>query len=103
VDENEKEDEDNGKEPRMIGQGEMVNTLADDADTKVDDEPTVQPEQGQEMSKHTQWPRPRAPTPRPQTLEPPPRPQTPESHTVSGLEFLGLVIPETPRLVAPTL
>ena len=36
-DEKEDEDEDNGKEPRTIGQGEMVNTLADDADTMLDD------------------------------------------------------------------
>ena len=55
VDEEEDEDadEDNGKEPRMIGQGEMVHTLADDADTMVDDQPTVLPEQGQEMREHT--------------------------------------------------
>jgi hypothetical protein len=46
VDEDEEEDEDNGKEPRTIGQGEMVNTSADDVDTMVDDEPTVLPEQG---------------------------------------------------------
>jgi len=46
VDEDEEEDEDNGKEPRTIGQGEMVNTSADDVDTMGDDEPTVLPERG---------------------------------------------------------
>jgi hypothetical protein len=46
----------------MIGQGEMVNTSADDADTMVDDERTVLPEpgqvmeQGQEMYEHTARP-----------------------------------------------
>jgi hypothetical protein len=48
-DEEEDKDEDDGKEPRTIGQREMVNTSADDADTMVDNEPTVLPEQGQEM------------------------------------------------------
>jgi hypothetical protein len=33
VDKVEEEDEDNGKEPRTIGQGEMANTLAANADT----------------------------------------------------------------------
>jgi hypothetical protein len=59
------EDKDNGKEPRMIGQGEMVNSSADDADTMVDDQLTVLPEQGQGMRKNTPWP---------QTLEPCPQP-----------------------------
>jgi hypothetical protein len=47
VDENENEDknEDDGKELQMIGQGEMVNTSADDVDTMVDDQPIVLPEQ----------------------------------------------------------
>jgi hypothetical protein len=48
-DEEEEKDEDDGKEPRTIGQREMVNTSADDADTMVNDEPTVLPAQGQEM------------------------------------------------------
>jgi len=43
-DEDEDEDEDNGEEPRTMCQGEMVNTSADDADTMVDDQPTVLPE-----------------------------------------------------------
>jgi len=103
VDEDEEEDEDNGKEPRTIGQGEMVNTSADDVDTMVDDEPTVLPEQGQEMREHTTWQQPLAPAPRPQTPEPPPRPQTPETHTLSGLKTLGLVTLQKPRPAAPTL
>jgi len=103
VDEDEEEDENNGKEPRTIGQGEMVNTSADDVDTMVDNEPTVLPEQGQEMRGHTPRPQPLAPAPRPQTPEPPPRPRTPETHTLTGLEFLGLVTPQEPRPAAPTL
>jgi hypothetical protein len=102
-DEEEDKDENNGKEPRTIGQGEMVNTLADDADTMVDDEPTVLPEQGQEMREHTPQPQPPAPAPQPQTPEPSPQPRTPETHTLSGLQFLGLVTPQTPRPAAPTL
>jgi hypothetical protein len=47
VKEDEEEDKDNGKEPRTIGQGEMVNTSADDADGMVDDEPTVLTEHDQ--------------------------------------------------------
>jgi len=49
----------------------MVNTSGDDADTLVDDEPTVLPEhgqemeQGQEMREHTPRPQPPAPAPRP--------------------------------------
>jgi len=43
VEKDEEEDEDNGREPRTISQGEVVNTLADDADTMVNDEPTVLP------------------------------------------------------------
>jgi hypothetical protein len=103
VDEDEEKDEDNGKEPRTIGQGELVNTSADDVDTIVDDKPTVLPEQRQEMREHTPRPQPLAPAPRPQPPEPPPRPQTPETHTLSGLEILGLVTPQKPRQAAPTL
>jgi len=103
VDEDEEEDEDNGKEPRTIGQGEMVYTSADDADTVIDDEPTVLPEKGQEMLEHTPRPQPPAPAPRPQTPEPPPRPRTPATHTLSGLEFLVVVTSQKPRPAAPTL
>ena len=52
-DEEEDQDEDDGKEPQTIGQGEMVNTSADDVDTIIDDQPIVLPEQGQEMREHT--------------------------------------------------
>jgi hypothetical protein len=87
----------------------MVNTSADDADTMVDDEPTVLPEhgqlmeQGQEMCECTPRPQPLAPAPRPQTPESPPQPRILETHTLSGLEFLGLVTPQKPRPGAPTL
>jgi hypothetical protein len=81
----------------------MVNTLADDVDTMVDDQPIVLPEQGQDMREHTPRPQPPAPAPRPQTPEPRPRPQTPETHPLRGLEHLGLVTPQNPRLAVPTL
>jgi len=42
--EEEDEDEDDGKKPRTIGQGEMVNTSAENVDTMVDDQPIVLPE-----------------------------------------------------------
>jgi len=70
----EEEDEDNGKEPRTIGQGEMVNTAADDADTMVDDDSPMLPEQCQEMREHTPRLQPPAPAPWQQTPEPPPQP-----------------------------
>jgi len=97
------EDEDDGKEPQKIGQGEMVNTSADDVATMVDDPPIVLPEQGQEIHEHTPWPQPPASGPQPQTPEPCPRPQTPETHPLAGLEFLGLVTSQKPRPVVPTL
>jgi len=102
-DEEEDKDEDDGKEPRTIGQGEMVNTSADDADTMVDNEQTVLPEQGQEMRGHNPRLQPPVPAPRPQTPEPSPRPWIPETHTLRGLEFLGLVTPQKPCPGAPTL
>ena len=94
---NEDEDEDNSKAPRTVGQREMVNTLADNADTMVGDEPTVLPEQGQVMRDNTTQPQPPVPARRPQTTEPPPRPRTLETHTMSGLEFLWLVTPQKPH------
>jgi len=103
VDEDEEEDEDSGKEPRTIGPGEMVNTSADDEDTTVDDEPTVLPEQGQDMREHTPRPQPLAPAQRLLTLEPPPRPRTPETHTLSGQEFLRLVTTDKRRPATPTM
>jgi hypothetical protein len=75
--EDEDEDEDDSKEPPTIGQGEMVNTSADDADTIVHDEPTVLPAQGKEMHEHTPRPQPQLPAPGPQTPEPSPCPRTP--------------------------
>jgi hypothetical protein len=96
-------DEDDGKEPRTIGQGEMVNTSADDDDTMVDDETTVLPEQGQEMREYTPQPQPPVPALRPQTPQPSPWPRTAVTHTLSGLEFLGLVLPQKPRPAVPTV
>jgi hypothetical protein len=81
----------------------MVNISADNADTMVDDEPTMLPEHGQEMCEHTLWPQPLVPAPRPQCPEPPPRPRTAETHTLSGQEFLRLLTSQKPRPVAPTL
>jgi hypothetical protein len=98
-----REDEDNSKEPRTIDQGEMVNTLADDADNMVDEQPTLLPEQGREMRKHTPRPQPPAPATQPHTPEPRQRPRTPDTHSLSGLEFLGLVTRQKPRPAAPTL
>jgi len=92
--EEEDKDEDDAKEPRTIGQGEMVNTSADDVDTMVDNQRIVLPNQGQKMREHTPQPQPPAPAP---------RPRTPETHPLSGLEHLGLVTPEKPRPAVPTL
>jgi hypothetical protein len=64
------EDEDNGKEPWTTGQGELANTSADDDDNMVDNQPTVLPEQGQEMHQHTPRPQPPEPDAWPQTLQP---------------------------------
>jgi hypothetical protein len=102
-DEEEDEDEDNGKEPQTIGQGEMVNTPADNADTAVDDQPTMLAEQGQEMREHT--PRPQLPAPAllPRTLKPRPQPRTPETNTLSGLEFSELLTPQKPRPATQSL
>jgi len=102
-DKEEDKDENDGKEPRTIDQGEIVNTLADDADSMVNDEPTVLPEQGQVMRERTPRPQPLAPAPWPQTLEPPPQAQTPDTYTLSGLEFFGLVTQQKPRPAVPNL
>ena len=85
----EDEEEDNGKEPQTIGQGGMVNTSADDADTMVDHQPTMLPEQGQVMCEHTPRPQPPAPAPRPHTPELRPRPSTPETHTLQWAAVVG--------------
>jgi hypothetical protein len=67
VDEDDDEDEDNGKESWMIGQGEMVNSSADYANTMEDHQPPMLPDQGQDMSEHTHRQQPPAAAPRPQT------------------------------------
>jgi len=56
-------DVDDGKEPRMFAQGDMVNTSADDVDTMADNYPVVLPEEGQEM--HEQAPQTQPPPPAP--------------------------------------
>jgi hypothetical protein len=63
----------------------------------------VLPEQGQEMREHTPRPQPPVPAPQPETPEPSPRPRTPETHTLSDLEYLELVTPQKPRPAAPTV
>jgi hypothetical protein len=102
-DEEEDDDEDDDKEPGTNGQREMVMTSGDNADTMVEDQPTVLPEHGQEMPEHTQRAQPVAPTPRPQTPESSPRPRSPETHTLSVLVLLGLEMPQKPRPAALTL
>jgi hypothetical protein len=102
-DENKDEDENNGKELWTIGQGEMVNTSANDPDTMIDDQPTVLPDHGQKMCEYTPWLQTPAPDTRPHTPEPRPRPQPLDPHTLSWLEFLGLLTSEKPRTVASTL
>jgi hypothetical protein len=94
-DEEEVEDqhEDDGKEPQTLGQGEMVNTSADDVDTMVDNQAIVLPEQRKEMSEHTPRPQPPVPAHRPQISQPRPRPRTLETHPLSGLGYLVLVMP----------
>jgi len=69
----------------------------------VDNNSTVLPEQGQVTREHTPRPQPPAHAPWPQTPEPYRWPRTLETHTLSGLEFLRLVIPQKPRPAAPTL
>ena len=70
----EKEDKnvDDGKKPWIIGQGEMLNLLADNGYTMVDDQPIVLSEQGQEMRKHSPQEQPPAPAQWPQIPEPSP-------------------------------
>jgi hypothetical protein len=71
-DEEEDNDDNDGKKPRKIGHGEMVNISADDADTMLDVELSVLPEQGQQTPKHSPRPQPLALSARPQTPQPPP-------------------------------
>ena len=100
--EEEDKDGDNGIEPGTIFEGEIVNTSADNADTMVDHQSTVLPEQGQGMGEHTPRPHPLAPAPRPQTPEHCPRPRTVQTHSLSELEFSWLVRPQTTTPGAPT-
>jgi hypothetical protein len=79
----------------------MVNTLPDDVDTMVDDQPIVLPEQRQEMREPRLQPAERAPWP--QSPEPRPRPHTSETQPLSGLEYLWLAMPQKPRPAVPTL
>jgi hypothetical protein len=64
-DEEEDKDGDYGNEPRTIGQGEIVNTSADDFDSMGDDQTMVLPEQGQEICEHTPRLQPPACAPQP--------------------------------------
>ena len=97
------EDEDDGKEPQTIGQGEMVNTSADNVDTMVDNQAIVPPEQGLEMRELNPRPQPPAPAPQPQSPEPHPLPRTPETHQLGGRELMRLVTPQKPCRAVPTL
>jgi hypothetical protein len=78
----------------------MVNTLADDVNTMVDNQPIVQPEQRQEMREP--WPQRPALAPRPESPELRPRPRTPETHPLSGLEHEQLLMRQKPRPAVPT-
>jgi len=102
-DEEEDVDEDVGKESQTIGQGEMVNTSADDVYTMVDDQPFVLPDQGQEIYEYTPWLQPPASASWPKAPEPCPRPRTPQNHPFIGREFLGLLISLTNGPAVPTL
>jgi hypothetical protein len=102
-DKEEDKDEDDDKEPWTIGQGETVNTSADDVDTMVDVHPIVLPEESQELREHTPRPQPPAPAPRQQTQAPRPRPHTLETDHLSRVEHLGLGTPQKPRPAVPTL
>ena len=55
------------------------------------------------MREHTPRPQPPAPAPRQPTPEPRPQPRTPETHSSSGVQFMGLVTPQEPRPAARTL
>jgi len=100
--EEEDKDGNDGNEPRTIGQGEMVNSSADDVDTMVDDQPIVLPEQGHEMREHTTQQQTPARAQCPHTPEPYPRPRTLPTRPLSGLEHLGLVMLQKPRPAVPT-
>jgi len=69
-DEEDDHDEDNAKEPRTLGQGEMVKKPAGAHDPMVDDQPIMLPEQDQEIRKHTPPPQPPVRAPQPRTPDP---------------------------------
>jgi len=81
----------------------MVNTSVDTLDTRVDNQPIALPEQGEEMREYTPRPQPLAPAPHPHTPEPRPRARTLETHLLIGLEVLGIVTPQKPRLAVPSV
>ena len=101
--EEDNEDEDDSKEPRTIGQGAIVNTLADDVSTMLDDQPIMLPEKGQEMRDHTPRPQLPVPAPLPQTSEPSPWPGTAGTDPLGGLEIWALSTPQKPRPAVITL
>ena len=87
----------------MRGKREMVNSSADDANTIVDDEQTMLPEQGQEKCDHIRQLQLPAHTLRLKTPEPPTRPPTPQTHTLSGRVFLEVMTPYTYHPAAQSL
>jgi len=86
----------------MIGQVDMRITLADPVDTIANEQQSVLPEHGQELSEYTPLPHPPALTSRLHTAEPHPWPQTPETHPLNGLEHLGRIMSLKPHLMVPT-
>jgi hypothetical protein len=81
----------------------MIHTSADDVDTMVDDQPIMLPAQRLLMREYTPPPQPRAPAPWPETPKHRPRPRTPETHLITGLEHLRLMMLQRPPLAVPTL
>ena len=90
VDEDKDEDEDDGKEHWTIGQGEMVNTPADDVDTIVDNQPTCYLSKAKRCASiphgHKLWPLPHGHNHRCLTHDHKPRWLNPSM----GWSFLGL-------------
>jgi len=81
----------------------MVNILANNADTKVDDQAIVLPDHGQEIREHTPRPQPLAPAPWTKSPDTPTRPRTLEIHRFCGLENIELGIPQKTRPAVPTV
>jgi hypothetical protein len=101
--ENEDENKDDGQEPQMVGQGEIVNTSADDVDLMVDNQPIILPAQCKEMCKDSLQHQPLAAGPWPLSREPHPGPHPPESHPLSRLHNVDLVTAQNPRPAVATL